>query len=105
MLQELQSLDAAAKKRVLVITTVIIMAIIVSVWIVYFNNIVIGTAQQQAAPQASSNAATTPVPTATVPTAPARASGPGLWQNIENAFGSFLNLFRNPSHYNIQPSR
>jgi hypothetical protein len=98
MLEELQSLSDAKKKHVLVIATIIIMVIIVGVWVAYFNSIIVGTAQQ-----ASAEATSTDTAAPASASAPAQASEPGLWQNIENGFGSIANVFRNPSQYNIQP--
>ena len=112
MLEELQSLSETNKKRVLVIGTIIIMIIIIGVWVTYFNSIIVGTAQEAAA-QATSTVATStaPVAIAIVPTpaasvsasAPTQASGPSIWQDIKNMFGSIANIFRKPSQYNIQP--
>jgi hypothetical protein len=100
MLEELQSLSETKKKQVIVIATIIIMAIIIGVWVAYFNSTIMGSAQQQAAAQATTTA---PVAVAAPTPTPAPANGPGLWQNIENAFGSIANIFRKPSQYNIQP--
>lgn len=118
MLEELRSLNDAKKKQVLIIATTIIMIIIIGVWIAYFNSIIMGTAQESAASATAAAAAGTPgtttapvaAPTPIAAPAPTQqANGPGLWQNIENGFGSvFLsieNIFRKPSHYNIQPSQ
>lgn len=100
MLEELQSLNDENKKRVIVIGTIIIMVIIVGVWVSYFNNIVVGAAEQ-AATQATSSDQTAPAPVAD--SGSAQASGPGVWQNIENGFASIGNIFQKPSQYNIQP--
>ena len=90
MLQELQSLSPENKKRVLIVSTIIIMVIVIGVWMSYFNSIVIGMAQQ-APDDATTTAAAAPAPTQGM--ASAQASGPGLWQNIENGFGSIVNIF------------
>jgi hypothetical protein len=97
MLEELQSLSETNKKRVLVIATIIIMIIIIGVWVTYFNNIIIGNSSQ-AASQATSTAVAAPAPVAP-------PAGPGVWQNIENGLRRFVNIFRKPSQYNIQPQQ
>jgi hypothetical protein len=89
MLEELRSLSEINKKRVLIITTIIITVIIIGVWVSYFNGIIQGTV-----PRDSMQA------TSTVPIA---VSGPSVWQNIKNGFGSVLDVFKKPSQYNIQP--
>ncbi len=105
MLEELQSLSPEKKKQVLIVATIIIMAIIIGVWISYFNSIVIGSVQETAM-EATSSAAAAPAP-APAPAAATQAGSPGVWQNMENwfgsAFGSIANIFRKPSQYNIQP--
>jgi hypothetical protein len=98
MLEELQSLSEVKKKQVLIVATIIIMVIVVGVWMSYFNSIVAGTAQE-AATQATSSVA---VATTSV-VAPTQASGPGLWQDIKNGFGSIANIFSGPSQYKVQP--
>ncbi len=114
MLEELQSLSPEKKKQVLIVATIIIMAIIIGVWVSYFNSIVIGSVQETATELTSSATATpasapTPAPAPAPAAAPAvsQAGGPGVWQNMENwfgsAFGSVANIFRKPSQYNIQP--
>ena len=100
MFEELQSLSETNKMRVLVVGTIIIMVIVVGVWLTYFNSVVLGGAQQTAVQAPPPAAAAS---TATSATAQAQASGPGIWQYIENGFASFLNIFRNPSQYTIQP--
>jgi hypothetical protein len=101
MLEELQSLSDVNKKRILIIATIIIMVIVVSIWISYLNSIVAGPAQQaaQATSTVASAFATDTLPTVT----PAQTSGPSIWQNIENWFGSLLSNFGKPSQYTIQP--
>jgi uncharacterized membrane protein YraQ (UPF0718 family) len=105
MLEELQSLNEITKKRVLVITTIIIMIIIVGIWISYLNGIVAGPAEQAAA-QANANAAASAAPIAA--SAPVKANGPSMWQEVEHWFGSIpdsiANIFQKPSQYTIQPS-
>jgi hypothetical protein len=65
------------------------------VWATYFNGIIQGSSQAAAAPATS---------TVAVVAAPAaQASGPSLWQNIKNGFGSVANIFKNPSQYTIHP--
>ena len=106
MLEELQSLSEEKKKQVLIIATIIIMVIVIGVWATYFNGIIQGSSQPTDA-QASSTvavAATAPVVTpAAAATSVAQSSGPSLWQNIENGFGSIADMFKKPSQYNIQP--
>ncbi len=106
MFQELQSLSEANKKRLLVVATIIIMIIVIGVWITYFNSILLGRAAENAAP-ATTTTGTGAVPIAITPApapAPAaQASGPGIWQDIENGFAAFMNIFRKPSQYTIQP--
>jgi len=105
MLEELQSLSDGNKKRILIIATMIIMIIIIGMWVVYFNGVIMGTAEQVAtdATTTSAGAVAPTLPTVVAPSAPAQANGPSLWQNIENGFGSIANVFKKPSHYNIQP--
>ena len=104
MLEELQSLSDGNKKRILIIATMIIMIIIIGMWVVYFNGVIMGTAEQVATDATTSAGAVAPtLPTVVAPSAPAQANGPSLWQNIENGFGSIANVFKKPSHYNIQP--
>ena len=112
MLEELQSLSDGNKKRVLVISTTVIMIIIIGAWATYFNSVIMGTTQQASDEATIPNATTTPMtaPTAaiaTMPVAPApadaQAHGYGLWQNIKNGFGPFVNIFQKPSQYTIKP--
>ncbi|HUC31623.1 MAG TPA: hypothetical protein VMR99_02980 [Candidatus Paceibacterota bacterium] len=106
MLEELRSLSDARKKQVLIIATIIIMIIVIGVWVTYFNSLIQGTTQQAPTQTTSTAPTVAPVPAAPVTTpaiAPAAASGPSLWQNMENWFGSIVNIFRSPSQYNIQP--
>jgi hypothetical protein len=103
MLEELQSLSETKKKQVLIIATIIIMVIVVGVWATYFNGIIQGSSQAAVAAPATSTVAvvaTTPVAVA-VPTA--QASGPSLWQNIKNGFGSIADIFKKPSQYTVRP--
>jgi hypothetical protein len=92
-LEELQSLNAVAKKRVLVIGTIIIMVIIVGVWLSYFNGILAGANQATVADDS----------TTSKPSAPT-ANGPSMWQNIENSMASIGNVFNSSSQYTVQPS-
>ena len=108
MLEELRELSEAKKKQVLIIATIIIMIIIVGAWAVYFNSIIQGTAQQEvaqttaSAPAATTSTAPAAVVSMAAPAAPA-ASGPSLWQNIKNSFGSIVTIFNRPSQYTIHP--
>jgi hypothetical protein len=105
MLEELQSLSDGNKKRVLVIATVIIMIIIIGVWVIYFNSVIMGTAQPAATEATTTSAVAVPISATVTTTAPvaAQASGPSLWQNIKNGFGSIANVFKKPSQYTVQP--
>jgi uncharacterized membrane protein YraQ (UPF0718 family) len=102
MLEELQSLSETNKRRILVIATTIIMIIVIGVWFSYFTN-TIGQVAQQAAPAVSSTTPSVAAPVVVVTMATTQASGPSLWQNIKNWFGSIANIFQKPSQYNIQP--
>jgi flagellar basal body-associated protein FliL len=105
MLEELRSLSDAKKKQVIIVSTIIIMIIIIGVWVAYFNSVIMGTTQQATAQATSTTADVVPAPTAAPTPSPtvAQANGPSLWQNIEDGFGSIINVFKGPSQYNIQP--
>jgi flagellar basal body-associated protein FliL len=96
MLEELQSLSEAKKKQVIIIATIIIMIIVIGAWAAYFNSVIQGTAEQVADQASSTTQAAAPSVAAAPTPAPAQASGPSLWQNIEN-------FFKGSSNYTIQP--
>jgi len=108
MFEELQSLNEAQKRNILIVATIIIMVVVVGAWSVYFKSIVMAPSAQEAEQATSTPVAPTtavaPAVTATNPVA-SPASGPSLWQNIENGFGSIGNIVTQPSQYNIQPNQ
>ena len=97
LLEEVQSLDEAAKRKVLIGSSVVVMLIVVAIWAAYFNDIVMAPAGE--AGQATSTAAAAPAASAT----PASSSGSGFWHTVGNDLSGLGNIFTGGREY-IQPS-